>query len=39
MTDALVWTAPLGVLGKIADRLFLVRHMTRFLQKRNSRLK
>ena len=39
MRDTLIWTAPLGVLGKIADILFLRRHMRRFLQTRNAHLK
>ncbi|HVF85096.1 MAG TPA: SRPBCC family protein [Abditibacteriaceae bacterium] len=39
MTDVLIWTSPLGWLGKAADRLFLVRYMTRFLQQRNRALK
>lgn len=39
MTDVLFWTAPLGVLGKLADRAFLVRYMTRFLERRNRALK
>ena len=39
MRDRLEWTAPLGVLGKIADGLFLRRHMLRFLVTRNRNLK
>ena len=39
MRDRLQWTAPLGVLGKIADALFLKRHMLRFLVTRNRNLK
>ena len=39
MTDILTWTAPLGVLGKVADALFLRRYMTRFLRRRNQELK
>ena len=39
MTDVLKWTAPLGVLGKVADVLFLKRYMTRFLIRRNRALK
>jgi hypothetical protein len=32
-------TAPLGILGRIAERLVLRRYMTRFLQARNAVLK
>ncbi len=39
MTDVLTWVAPLGWLGKAADRLFLVRYMQRFLERRNCALK
>ena len=39
MTDVLTWTAPLGVIGNIADGLFLKRYMTRFLIRRNRELK
>lgn len=39
MTDVLSWKAPLGLLGKVADRLFLVRYMKRFLERRNRALK
>ena len=39
MRDTLIWTAPWGVLGQIADVLFLRRHMRRFLQARNALLK
>jgi ligand-binding SRPBCC domain-containing protein len=39
MTDTLTWTAPLGLLGVIADKLFLERHMRNFLQERNMNLK
>ena len=39
MRDTLAWTAPLGLLGHLADRLFLVRYMTRFLATRNRSLK
>jgi ligand-binding SRPBCC domain-containing protein len=39
MTDVLTWTSPLGVLGKVADALFLKRYMTKFLQRRNRELK
>lgn len=39
MRDRLEWTSPLGVLGKIADALFLRRYMLRFLATRNRNLK
>ena len=39
MTDTLTWTAPLGVLGTLADRLFLEAHMRQFLTERNAKLK
>ena len=39
MRDILEWEAPLGVLGRIADRLFLRRHMTWFVATKQSHLK
>ncbi len=39
MTDIFDYTAPLGVLGKIADFLFLKKYMGHFLQKRNGVIK
>ena len=39
MTDTLEFTSPLGVLGRIADGLFLERYMRRFLLGRNRELK
>lgn len=39
MTDTLEFISPLGVLGRLADRLFLERHMRRFLEGRNRELK
>ena len=39
MRDTLVWTAPLGLLGKIADKLFLENHLRRLVTKRNLKLK
>lgn len=39
MRDRLEWTSPLGILGRIADALFLKRHMLRFLVTRNRNLK
>ncbi len=39
MTDVLSWTSPLGWLGIIADRGFLIRYMKRFIAQRNGALK
>ncbi len=39
MRDRLEWTSPLGLLGILADRLFLERYMRRFLVIRNRNLK
>lgn len=39
MRDTLTWTAPLGLLGILADKLFLERYMLRFLVIRNRNLK
>lgn len=39
MRDTLVWEAPLGFLGKIADKLFLENHLKKLVGKRNARLK
>ena len=37
--DVFEYDAPLGILGKIAEGLFLTRYMTRFLKTRNGVLK
>lgn len=39
MRDTILWTAPLGFLGKIADRLFLEKRFKNLVEKRNNRLK
>jgi len=39
MRDTLQWTAPLGWLGIVADKLFLEKYMRNFLLQRNSNLK
>ena len=39
MTDTLTFTSPLGLLGRVADALFLERYMRRFLLARNRELK
>lgn len=39
MEDTFDYTSPLGLLGRIADLLFLERYMYRFLERRNAYLK
>lgn len=39
MVDYFDYRSPLGILGKIVDRLFLQSYMTGFLQKRNKLIK
>jgi ligand-binding SRPBCC domain-containing protein len=39
MRDTLEWRSPLGVLGKIADTLFLRAYMTRFIKQRGESLR
>ncbi len=39
MRDTITWVSPLGVLGAIADKLFLTRHMRNFVTQRNQKLK
>jgi len=39
MRDTITWVSPLGMLGVLADKLFLERHMRRFVTQRNQRLK
>ena len=39
MSDRFEFVSPLGILGKIADRLFLTTYMRRFLVRRNEVLK
>jgi ligand-binding SRPBCC domain-containing protein len=39
MTDIVAWTSPLGILGIIADKIAVERHMPRFLQQRSQRIK
>jgi ligand-binding SRPBCC domain-containing protein len=39
MVDTFDYTSPLGPLGRVADRLFLVRYMTALLRDRNAYLK
>ena len=39
MRDVFEYASPLGILGKIADGLFLEKYMTRFLEIRNQSIK
>jgi ligand-binding SRPBCC domain-containing protein len=39
MRDTLVWRSPLGILGLLADKLFVERHMREFIVKKQSELK
>ncbi len=39
MIDVFDYESPLGILGKLADTLFLKRYMKRFLEKRNQTIK
>jgi len=39
MRDTLTWRSPLGVLGVVADRLFVERHMRAFIEKKQAELK
>jgi hypothetical protein len=39
MADIFDYTAPLGILGKLANFLFLKNYMTRFLLERNAVIK
>lgn len=39
MTDTLHWTAPFGILGRLADRLFVERGMRRFVARKQAALK
>ena len=39
MRDTLVWTSPLGFIGKIADKLFLENYLKNFVRRRNAQLK
>ncbi len=39
MTDVFYYVAPYGILGNLADVIFLKRYMTSFLMKKNSKLK
>ena len=39
MRDTITWEAPLGLLGRLADFLFLRRHLKRFLERKNAAFK
>ncbi len=39
MIDTLEWTSPLGILGRLVDKLFLERHLCDLVTTRNARLK
>ncbi len=39
MRDTLIWASPLGVLGEIADKLVIERHLRDLVSMRNTRLK
>lgn len=39
MSDKFEFTAPLAIFGRLAERIFLTRYMTRFLTLRNQHLK
>ena len=39
MRDTLDWTSPFGLLGRIADVLFVTRHMRRFVRRKQLALK
>ena len=39
MIDVFDYTSPLGILGRIADNLFLENYMTKLLRERNSEIK
>ncbi len=39
MKDVFIFTSPFGLLGKLANTLFLTSYMTGFLKRRNNRIK
>ncbi|MAP54954.1 SRPBCC family protein [Altibacter sp.] len=39
MTDFFEYTSPFGMVGKIVDRLFLTKYITKLLEKRNDSIK
>lgn len=38
MTDTLIWTSPFGLVGVLADKILIERHMRKFLLERNANL-
>jgi len=39
MKDTLIWTSPLGIIGRIVDKLLLESHLRRLVSVRNAKLK
>ena len=39
MKDTLIWTSPLGLLGRLVDTLLLENHLRNLVSKRNAKLK
>ena len=39
MQDTLIWESPFGILGLIADKLLIERHLTKLVRSRNTKLK
>jgi ligand-binding SRPBCC domain-containing protein len=39
MQDTLIWESPFGMLGRMADKLFIEKHLKRLVTTRNSKLK
>ncbi|HRI02476.1 MAG TPA: hypothetical protein PLL77_01925 [Pyrinomonadaceae bacterium] len=39
MRDTLVWETPLGILGRLVDKLYIERHLTDLVSNRNAKLK
>lgn len=39
MTDVVVWRSPLGIFGKVADKLAVEAHLRKFLKRRGQRIK
>lgn len=39
MTDIIIWQSPFGMLGRVADAVFLEAHLTRFLRTKQAELK
>lgn len=39
MRDTLVWEMPFGILGRLVDKIFFERHLTKLVSNRNAKLK